>query len=279
MHSLSKRAFALVGPGRAGTTIAVALVARGWTARAVAGRTNHSESTRRVAEQLGASAVDVADVGHDVGLVVIATPDAEITECAGALAPGVRSGALVLHLSGACTLDELDKLRVSRPDVHIGSLHPLQSLPSADVGMARLAGSWCAVDGPIAVERLAVSLGMRPFRIPESNRVAYHAAATIASNHVVALLGQAMRVAAGAGLPSAALWPLVRATVDNVVTHGPVDALTGPVSRGDVDTVARHLDALPPAERAAYRALAEQASRVCGRDDAALHELLREDAR
>ena len=175
-------------------------------------------------------------------------------------------------------MDELHKLRVARPDVEVGSLHPLQSLPSPEIGVARLPGSWCAVDGPADVERLAISLGMRPFRVKDADRVAYHAAATVASNHLVALLGQAARLADAAGVPPAALLPLVRATLENVETLGAEAALTGPVARGDVDTVRRHLDVLHDDEQPAYRALAEQARRLSGRDDPALRHALDGDA-
>jgi len=298
VHSASQRAFALVGPGRAGTTIATALVARGLRCVAVAGRSPEAPSTVAVAARLGAPAVAVAEVGHvdglggdgglggndglggdgglDTELVIIATPDAEIAGTAAALVPAVAPGTLVIHLSGACTLAELDKLAAARPDVLVGSLHPLQSLPSVELGVERLPGSWCAVDGPAGVERLAVSLGMRPFRVADEQRVAYHAAATIASNHLVALLGQASRIAAEAGVPPEALLPLVRATLDNVETLGPEAALTGPVARGDADTVARHLDTLPAAELRAYRALAAEALRLTGRDDAALAAVLQD---
>ena len=262
MHSPSQRAFALVGPGRAGTTIATALVARGLRCVAVAGRSADAPSTLGVAQRLGAQAVEVAGVGHvdgiDTELVIVATPDAKIAGTAAALAPVVAPGTLVLHLSGACTLAELDKLATARPDVLVGSLHPLQSLPSFEVG----------------VERLALSLGMRPFRVADDRRVAYHAAATIASNHLVALLGQVARVAADAGIPAEALLPLVRATLDNVEALGPEGALTGPVARGDADTVARHLDALPADEQRAYRALAAEALRLGGRDGNPNHAAL-----
>jgi predicted short-subunit dehydrogenase-like oxidoreductase (DUF2520 family) len=272
--SASPGAFALVGPGRAGTTLAVVLARRGWTPVAVAGRRIDAPSVVAAAARLGAPAVDVADAGRDAGLVVVATPDGAIADAARALAPGLRPGALVIHLSGACPLAELDKLASERPDVELGSLHPLQSLPSADLGVARLPGSWCAIEGPPAVERLALTLGLRPFRIEPDQRARYHAAAIIASNHLVALLGQAVRVAEAAGAPPEAFLPLVRATVDNVDALGPVDALTGPVARGDIDTVARHLDTLPDDEQAAYRALALQALRLTARDDAALRALL-----
>jgi predicted short-subunit dehydrogenase-like oxidoreductase (DUF2520 family) len=259
--------------------VAVALAARGWTPVAVAGRAPSAASTLAAAERLGARAVDVVDAGRDADLVIVATPDAAIADAGVALADGLRTGALVVHLSGACPLEELDKVRSERPDVAIGALHPLQSLPSVELGLERLPGSWCAVDGPPAVERLALSLGMRPFRVAPGRRAQYHAAATIASNHLVALLGQAVRVAEAAGVPPEALLPLVRASIDNVDALGASDALTGPVARGDADTVARHLDALPADERAAYRALAREALRLTGRDDAALRALLHDDPR
>jgi predicted short-subunit dehydrogenase-like oxidoreductase (DUF2520 family) len=270
----TQRAFALVGPGRAGTTLAVALRSRGWVPRAVAGRAPGDASVQRVATLLGVHASAVEEAGAEVDLVVVATPDAAIAATAAALAPTLRSGALVLHLSGACTLDDLHKLRVARPDVEVGSLHPLQALPSYEAGVERLPGSWCAVDGPPAVERIAVSLGMRPFRVSDRDRVAYHAAASIASNHLVALLAQAARVADRAGVPPAALLPLVRATIDNVEDLGTAGALTGPVARGDVDTVRDHLAALPEEELGAYRALAREALRVSGRDDPQLAHVL-----
>jgi len=270
----ARRAFALVGPGRAGTAVATALVARGWRAIAVAGRAPDAASTRTAAADLAAEARDVAHVARGAELVVVATPDAAIAQAAVALAPGLDPGALVVHLSGACTLDELDKLRVERPDVRVGSLHPLQSLPDAERGAARLAGSWCAVDGPDDVERLAVSLGLRPFRVEPGHRATYHAAATVASNHLVALAGQAFRIAAAAGVPPDALLPLMRATLENVDALGVAAALTGPVARGDVDTVSRHLDAIDPSERAAYARLAEGALAQSGRDDPALRDML-----
>jgi predicted short-subunit dehydrogenase-like oxidoreductase (DUF2520 family) len=257
--------------------VAVALAARGWTPVAVAGRSVDAPSTVAAAERLGARVVEVADAGTEADLVVVATPDAAIADTALAFAAGLRSGALVVHLSGACPVEELDKLQGERPDVQVGALHPLQSLPSVELGLARLPGSWCAVDGPPAVERLALSLGMRPFRVAAGDRARYHAAATIASNHLVALLGQAVRVAEAAGLPPEALLPLVRASVDNVEALGAVDALTGPVARGDVDTVVRHLQTLPAEEQEAYRALALEALRLTGRDDPALRAVVEGD--
>jgi predicted short-subunit dehydrogenase-like oxidoreductase (DUF2520 family) len=285
------RAFALVGPGRAGSAIALALTERGWRPVAVAGRSAGAPSTQELAARLHAPTVDVADAGRDADLVVIATPDSAIANAAAALAPSLRPGSLVVHLSGASTLHELDAVRLTRPDVEIGSLHPLQALPSGDAGRARLAGSWCAVDGSARVERIALKIGMRPFRVSadgrddggfadhrrragacdgDQRRLRYHAAACVASNHLVGLLGQVERLAANAGVPFEAFLPLVRGTIENVSELGPAAALTGPVARGDDDTVARHVDALPPGERDAYLALVREARRLVGGEKAEL---------
>jgi predicted short-subunit dehydrogenase-like oxidoreductase (DUF2520 family) len=273
-HNPLARAFALVGAGRAGTAVALALGRAGWSARAVAGRAPDTVSTRRAGCLLGAEPVAAADAGRGCELVVVAPPDAEIANVAADVAPSLEPGALVVHLSGARGLDGFGAVTRDRPDVSFGVLHPLQSLPSPELGAARLAGSWCAVDGPDAVGALAVSLGMRPFRVAPERRAVYHASACVASNHVVALLGQVERLATEAGVPFDAFLPLVRATLDNTAELGPAAALTGPVARGDVATVAAHLDALPADERAAYAAGAAAAARLAGRDDPALDALV-----
>jgi len=271
----SRSRFALVGPGRAGTALSLALVARGWTATAVAGRSPDAAATRAAATTLGAPAVLVEHAARDTDVVLVATPDTAIAGTAAALAPSLRTGALVVHLSGSRSLAEFDQLVLVRADVAVGSLHPLQALPSGEVGQARLAGSWCAVDGPIdRMERLALTLGMRPFRVDAAHRVDYHAAACVASNHLVALLGQVERLAEHAGVPPAAFLPLVRATIDNVDELGTAAALTGPVARGDAATVAAHIDALPAHERETYRALAAAALRLTDHDDADLRAII-----
>ena len=126
------------------------------------------------------------------------------------------------------------------------------------------------------MEELVHDLGGRAFRVPPQERVRYHAAAVIASNHLVALLGQVERIAAEAGLPLDAYLDLVEQTVDNVRRLGPAAALTGPVARGDWATVYRHLLALGPAERRAYEAMAELAARLTGRHEPSVGPL--EDA-
>lgn len=264
----------LVGPGRAGVALARALVDAGHVVVAIGGREPEAPSVRAAAERFAARPAPLAEVGRDADLVVLTPPDAAIERCAGAIAPGLEPHALVLHCSGSRGLDALGPLAATRSDVRLGGLHPLQTLPPADVGEAVLAGAWAAVTGPPEVSELAAGLGMHPFVVPDEHRDRYHAAACIASNHLVALLGQVERIAAEAGVPFAAFEPLVRATVDNVFALGPAAALTGPVSRGDVDTVARHLAAVADDERRAYRSLAAAAARLAGREDPAMREVL-----
>jgi predicted short-subunit dehydrogenase-like oxidoreductase (DUF2520 family) len=274
MHETTVSGFALVGPGRAGTAVADGLVAAGHRCVAVAGRAPNSRSVRRAADRYRAPATTVGDAGRQARLVVIATPDTAIEDTAAALAAGLGPGALVVHLAGARGVDALAPIAATRRDVTLGALHPLQTLVDPTEDRVALTGAWAAISGPPAVRRLAHDLGLRPFEVPDARRVEYHAAAVVASNHLVALLGQVERLARHADVPFAAFEPLVRATVDHVFDLGPAAALTGPVARGDVATVSRHLAVIAEDEHRAYQAMADSARRLAGRDDAPWREVL-----
>jgi len=135
-------------------------------------------------------------------------------------------------------------------------------MPNPDVGASRLQGAWFALAGDPFVRTVVDALGGQWFTVADEDRAAYHAAACIASNHLVALLGQAERVGAAAGVPREAFVDLVRATVENVAALGPARALTGPAARGDVDTLDRHRAALDPSELEAYDAMVLLARRL-----------------
>jgi predicted short-subunit dehydrogenase-like oxidoreductase (DUF2520 family) len=202
---------AIVGAGRMGTALAAALGAAGLDVRGPLGR--------------GAEAT-----GEEV--VLLCVPDGEIERAAAAIVPG----PLVGHCSGATGLAPLAPHEAF-------SLHPLMTVP-ADARPTVFAGAGCAVDGTTdraleVAERLATLLGMRSTRIAEADRAAYHAAASIASNFLVALEGAAERLAATAGVDRALLAPLVRAAVEDWAERGAAGALTGPIVRGDEETVAR----------------------------------------
>ncbi|HEX9530156.1 MAG TPA: DUF2520 domain-containing protein, partial [Acidimicrobiales bacterium] len=148
------------------------------------------------------------------------------------------------------------------------AVHPLLALPEPEVGARLLrSGAWFGVGGDPAAADLVAALGGRAVPVADEDRAAYHAAACVASNLLVALLDQAYRLAAQAGMPPAALLDLVRGTVDNVAALGPAGALTGPVARGDWATVESHrraVAALGDADLAGYDAMAALAGRLAG---------------
>jgi predicted short-subunit dehydrogenase-like oxidoreductase (DUF2520 family) len=210
--------------------MASALVDTGCELRAVSGRGD-----------------DLTAAAADVDVVIIATPDTVVADVAAAIAP--VDSTVVLHLSGALGLDVL------APHRRRGSLHPLMPLPSAEVGRVRLrSGITFAVAGDPMATTLGRALGGRCIEIDDDHRAAYHAAACISANHLVALLGQVERVAASAGLGVDAFLALAAAALQDVADLGPAAALTGPAARGDETTLARHRAALAPEEIAGYDA-------------------------
>lgn len=230
----------IIGPGRAGSSLATALSRAGWEVLPIVGRDG-----------------DISGAATGVDLVLIATPDHAIAEVSSAIDPSDR--VVVAHVSGSAGLHPLARHR------RRAVLHPLVALPDAERGAERLVGAWFGIaeDGDPLVAEVVASLRGRVVHVAETGWVRYHAAAVIASNHLVALLGQAERVAGSVGAPVEAFLDLARGSLADVAALGPRAALTGPVRRGDTATVARHLDALPPDERPAYEAMAREAGRLC----------------
>ena len=226
----------VIGPGRAGTAMSRALAAAGWTIAAPMRRGDDLRAAARGAD-----------------LVVIATPDAAVADVAAVVEPVETT--VVAHLAGSLGLDVLD------PHARRASVHPLVSIPTGEVDVR---GAWFAVAGDTMVDRVVTDLGGRRVAVDDEHRAAYHAAACIASNHLVALLGQVERVGASAGVPLDAFVALARQTVDNVAAVGARDALTGPVRRGDWSTVERHRAAIGEDELAAYDVMVAQAERLVG---------------
>jgi predicted short-subunit dehydrogenase-like oxidoreductase (DUF2520 family) len=199
----------------------------------------------------------LAPAADGVDLLVIATPDGAIAEVAAAVAP--RPDSVVAHLAGSLGLDVLE------PHPRRAALHPLVSLPSAEVGAARLRGAWFAVAGDPLAADVVRALDGRAIEVADEHRALYHAAACVAANHLVALLGSVERIAASIDVPLEAYLALAAGAVENVGTFGPAAALTGPAARGDDATIERHREALAatvPDELAAYDALVALAHRL-----------------
>lgn len=187
-------------------------------------------------------------VERDAQLVIVCVPDDAIRDVAAAIAPG----PWIAHVSGGTRLEALD------PHRRRFSMHPLQTF-TRDRGPEQLDGAWAAVsaggdDAQQLGEWLATTLGLRPFRLADVDRPLYHAAAVIASNYLVTLHDVAARLFAQVGAPAEGLEPLMRRTIENGFL------LTGPIERGDRQTVEAHLAVL--ADRAPdlvtlYRVLAD----------------------
>lgn len=232
------RRFSLIGRGRAGGALHSALIAKGWTCVEVFGQ---------------GDALATASMGVDVCMVAV--PDRAISDVAAQIEVG---DAVVVHLSGATPIEVLGAHRSA-------GLHPLASLANPELGAEALLSTYFAVGGDPIAEEMAELLSGKWFRIDDHDRGLYHAAAVVASNHLVAILGQVERMAAEIDVPFEAFVPLVWSSVNNVSELGPAAALTGPAARGDEATIARHLDDLAkrmPDEVAAYEALVAEARRL-----------------
>ena len=203
------------------------------------------------------SPVDAAD---GVDILFIATPDDVVAEVAAQVRPVPTT--VVVHLSGSLGLDVLS----GHP--RVGSLHPLVPLPTPTIGSERLrSGVTLTVAGDPVTRTVAEDLGGNVVEVADADRTAYHAAAVIAANHLVALMGQVERVAATAGLPLDAFAGLMRAASEDALALGPGAALTGPAARGDWETVERHRATIarmpgPRSELAAYDAMVGLARRL-----------------
>ena len=205
---------------------------------------------------------DAATACRSCEAVLLCVPDAAIADTAATVAAAVPPLRLVGHTSGVTGLDAL--AAAADAGAATFSLHPLQTVPDSSTDFT---GCPCAISGSDAealefARTLAERLGMRPFAVPEAQRAAYHAAASIASNFLVTLEESAARLLAAAGIEDARelLAPLVLRTAANWAEHG-AGALTGPIARGDEATVARHLEALrrlAPEVVESYEALAER---------------------
>ena len=239
----------IVSAGRVGAVLGSALRA---VDHQVIGVHAVSAASRERAETLlpGVPVLDVEEIVERAELVLLAVPDDALAALVRGLADLGRwqPGQLVVHTSGRYGIGILEPAR--RLGAIPLALHPAMTFGGFSTDVARLTGCPMAVTAPDAVlpiaQALAVELGGEPFVLPEASRPAYHAALAHGANHLVTLVGQAVRVLAAAGVEdgAATLGPLLAAALDRALTEGADIALTGPVSRGDAGTVGSHIEAL-----------------------------------
>jgi len=242
-------AIAIAGAGRIGQALGRLLRERGEPVVAVASRS--PERARAAARFVGGvRAVGYSEAPECASRVLIAVPDDALSSVAEAVAgAGMKDGAC-LHTCGTRGPEALAVLAAQ--GVSCGALHPLQTVASPEQGLSALPGAAFAVtgEGPAAAwaQRIVALLDGLVLRIPAERRPLYHAAAVMASNYVVGLIDAAVMLMGAAGVEEdralRALAPLVRASSMNALTLGPLKALTGPIERGDVETVSLHMQAL-----------------------------------
>jgi predicted short-subunit dehydrogenase-like oxidoreductase (DUF2520 family) len=239
--------------------------------------TRSAGSARDAAAFIGADRAAGAMAGlRRADAVMLAVTDDQIEPvCAALAAAGALDGVLVFHCSGAKSSAALRA--AADQGAFTASVHPVRSFADP-AGVARdFAGTLCGLEGdPRALallEPALAAIGARPVPIDAAAKTVYHAASVFASNYLVTVLDTAMRAYQAAGIPEQLARelarPLATETLENVFRLGPRAALSGPIARGDVDTVARQQAALDswdaPAGRL-YRALAEATFGLAGRD-------------
>jgi predicted short-subunit dehydrogenase-like oxidoreductase (DUF2520 family) len=262
----ARLAVGVIGAGRAGTALGAALARAGHTVVAASAVSDASVSRAR-ASFPGAVIAEPGQVLRRADLVLLTVPDDALPGLVSGLAAtgAPVQGRMLAHASGRYGVAVLD------PAARMGALplalHPVMTFTGRSDDVDRLTGTCFGVTAPEVLrpvaEALVIEMGGEPVFISEENRGLYHAALASAANHLITLVAQAADLlrAAGAVNPARLLGPLLSASLDNALRFGDA-GLTGPVARGDADTVAAHVAALeatpsaPPAAVGAYIAMA-----------------------
>ena len=254
----------IVGPGRAGLSLGYALVqADAVLDLTFAGRRPEPPGHPLFVQGTAGYVYGLQRPAPGTAAVVLAVPDSAIHDVAVGLASlgEAPPGCAAFHMSGASSTEPLTPLH--EQGYSVGSLHPLQTLANPVTGADLLPRSWFAVAGEPRARstayRLLAYLGSPSFEIPAANRPLYHAAAVLASNYVSVLTERARQLLVRAGVPWDESGPALKALVEGTLQHrvwpDGVQTITGPVARGDLETVDLHLRSLDPVDRRLYAAL------------------------
>ncbi|MBI2930863.1 MAG: DUF2520 domain-containing protein [Planctomycetes bacterium] len=258
---------AIIGAGHTGRALGRALARAGWEIGGVSCRT--PARAREAVAFIGSGRPfdDPVRAAAEADVVLVTVPDGAVAQVGASLRP--TSGAVIAHTCGALSAEVLAPVRAR--GAHAGALHPLRSFADPALAAERFPGTWCAVDGdPAAVtclESMVRAVGGIPMRVDSARKPLYHAGAVFASNYLVAILEAALRLFEAAGVDRAVakepLRNLARGALENVERVGIPAALTGPIDRGDVDTVRAHVAALREAAPGLHEAYAALARLTC----------------
>ncbi|NLB17738.1 MAG: DUF2520 domain-containing protein [Syntrophomonadaceae bacterium] len=241
----------IVGAGVVGTAVGVILATKGYEITGVYDII--PESTGRLAAKVGArECTTLRQVGENAEILFITTTDSAIATVAEGLAKegGFRKGQVIVHMSGALTSEMLEPAKAF--GALTVSIHPMQSFASEEIAISNLAGSVFSIEGDIeshqVASQLVKDLDGKFFVIDKKVKPLYHAGACVVSNYLVTVIDVGLQLMESIGIPRAqalpAIIPLVNGTVKNIEKIGIPMALTGPIARGDMSTVLKHLDCL-----------------------------------
>lgn len=248
---VTKDKIVILGMGKVGTAVGYLLRSAGYEIVGVAD--SSVASAKKGAEYTGGKVlIGLVDAASQADTVFITTGDDAIASVCVEISErgGVAAGNKVVHVSGAGGLDLLKSARMA--GAHVAAIHPIQSFADVEGAIENIPGSAFGITSDKEIEDWAVQivrdLGGTPFFVSDADRPLYHAAACMASNYLVTLINMVERLYESIGFNSEdalkSFWPLVKGTIKNIETRGTVQSLTGPISRGDIETVKKHIRAL-----------------------------------
>jgi predicted short-subunit dehydrogenase-like oxidoreductase (DUF2520 family) len=255
----------IIGAGAVGTALGLALHRAGWPVVAVGSRDEARRERFRALVPTARGFAEAAPVLDEAELIILAVPDDTLAGLAGELR--LYSGQALIHTSGVLGAEVLEPARAA--GTQIGAFHPLVAFADTERAVAALRGATVAIEGDDQLAALladmAEAIGATAVRLAPGSKAAYHAAAVLSAGGFVALLDAIAELGAAAGLNeggSLAIYGrLIEQTLENAKALGIRAALTGPMTRGDVGTLERHLEALArlaPDVLPLYRAAAER---------------------
>ncbi|MDO8885919.1 DUF2520 domain-containing protein [Candidatus Oleimmundimicrobium sp.] len=246
-----KKKVSIIGAGVVGTTVGYILNTKGYEVVAIAGKSQASLVRARsyIKGLITTNIVKAASLGD---VIFITTQDDQIENVCKEIAHknGFKTGDMVLHMSGALSIKVLKS--ADEAGACIASIHPIQSFADIDLAIKQLPGTYFGVTAgdeiwPFAFE-LVKDLGGEPILVKDEDKSLYHAAACVTSNYLVALLHFAQEIYSSIGISQEvsikAIWPLVEGTLKNIKQKGTSQALTGPIARGDLGTIEKHLSSI-----------------------------------
>ena len=280
---MSKRRLDIVGAGRVGKTLA-----RLWKEQAafeIGDVVNRSpESSKRAIAFIGGGTVGQID---QIDVLMISTADSAIADCAAALAKtaSIRPESVVFHCSGSISSEILAPLRAR--GASIASMHPVKSFADESLAVESFSGTFCALEGDsTAVQVLAEAvdaIGGKRFTIDPAAKAVYHAGSVFSNNYLVSTIATGIDCLVEAGIARATaleiLKPIATEALENLFRLGPVQALTGPISRGETKVVETQLQALQawdPEIAASYASLGRLAARLALQNGRASKEWIRQ---